>query len=156
LKKKKKNLELIFYSYEEMKIQLAKGINLLGQNFKGYFTLATNRIYLNITLRNMPIYNRQVLSDLLFKTFKGVCPIASIKLLVYTSTQFLSDQWIVSLDITNKKSIISKIPRVTNIYNHKVSLYWKNALALCHFCGNESHLEKTVQILRKPIREDSY
>jgi hypothetical protein len=136
------HLELIFHSYEEMEIQLARGIDLLGQNFRGYFASAANRTYLNITLRNMPIYNKQVLSDLLFETFEGICPIASIKPLIYTSTQFLSDQWMVSLDITDRESIVSKIPRVTNIRNHKVSLYWKNAPALCHFCGNEGHFRK--------------
>jgi len=137
------HLELIFHSYQEMEIHLARGIDLLGQNFKGYFASAANRTYLNITLRNMPIYNKEVLSDLLYETFEGICPIASIKPLVYTSTQFLSDQWMVSLDITDKESIVAKIPRVTNIRNHRVSLYWKNAPALCHFCGREGHFRKT-------------
>ena len=80
------HLELIFYFYQEMEIYLARGIDLLKQNFKGYFVLAANRIYLNITLRNMPIYNKEVLSELLYETFEGICPITLIKPLVYTST----------------------------------------------------------------------
>jgi hypothetical protein len=116
--------------------------NGMEQNFRGYFTSVANRTYLNITFQNMPIYNKQVLSDLLFKTFEGIYPIASIKSLVYTSTQFLSDQWMVSLDIIDKESIISKILRVTNIHNHKISLYWKNASALYYFCGNKGYFKK--------------
>ena len=86
------HLELIFHSYGELEIQLAKGINLLGQNFKGYFTSAADHTYLNITFRNMPIYNKQALSDNLYETFEGICTIASIKPMVYSSTKFLSDQ----------------------------------------------------------------
>src|SRR5947209_14268150 len=85
------HLELIFHSYGELKIQLAKGIDLLGQNFKGYFASAADRTYLNITFRNMPIYNKQALSNNLYETFEDICTIASIKPMVYSSTKFLSD-----------------------------------------------------------------
>src|SRR5947209_1794993 len=86
------HLELIFHSYGELEIQLAKGIDLLGQNFKGYFASAADCTYLNITFRNMPIYNKQALSDNLYKIFEGICTITSIKPMVYLSTKFLSDQ----------------------------------------------------------------
>src|SRR4051794_24731802 len=69
------HLELIFHSYRELETQLAKGIDLLGQNFKGYFTSAADHTYLNITFRNMPIYNKQALSDNLYEIFEGICTI---------------------------------------------------------------------------------
>jgi len=85
------HLELVFYSYEELEIQLAKGIDLLGQNFKEYFTSVADHTYLNITFHNMLIYNKQALSDCLYETFEDICPVASIKPMVYSSTKFLSD-----------------------------------------------------------------
>jgi hypothetical protein len=55
----------------------------------------------------------------------------------------------VSLDITDKELIISKIPRDINIQNHKVSLYWKNVSALCHFCGNKGYFRKNCSDLEE-------
>src|SRR4051812_16771741 len=89
------HLELIFHSYRELEIYLANGIALLGQNFRGYFTSVADQTYLNITLRNMPIYNKQTLFDILYETFEEICTIASIKPIVYSSTKFFSDQWII-------------------------------------------------------------
>jgi hypothetical protein len=38
----KTHLELIFHLYGELEIHLANGIDLLGQNFRGYFTSAAD------------------------------------------------------------------------------------------------------------------
>jgi hypothetical protein len=90
----------------------------------------------------MPIYNKEELTTELADIFTDICPIASIKPLIYTSTKLLSDQWMVSLDITDKESISLQFPRIVNIRNHKVSLHWRNAPTLCHFCDKEGHFRK--------------
>ena len=90
-KNSRTHLELIFHLYGKLEIQLVKGIDLLGQNFKGYFASAADCTYLNITFRNMPIYNKQALSDNLYKIFEGICTITSIKPIVYLSIKFLLD-----------------------------------------------------------------
>ena len=123
-------------------MHLQKGITLFSQTLRGYYASSAGHTYLNITLRNMPISGKETLTDILKDTFDSICPIASIKPLLYASTKLLSDQWMVSLDITDKEQIVGKFPRILNILDHKVTLHWRNAPILCHFCDKEGHTRK--------------
>src|SRR5947209_11428314 len=147
------HLELIFNTYEDLDTHLFQGINLLTHCFKGYFPSAADRTYLHIIFRNMPIFNKEALSSDLAEIFADICPIASIKPMLYTATSLLSDQWMVSLNITDKETIVSKFPRIVNIRNHKVSLHWRNAPVLCHFCDKEGHYRKNCPDLAEAKKE---
>src|SRR5947209_11331082 len=100
----------------------------------------------------MPIYNKEALLSDLTEIFTDICPIALIKPMLYTATSLLSDQWMVSLDITDRETIVTKFPRIVNIRNHKVSLHWRNAPALCHFCDKEGHFRKNCPDLAEAKR----
>src|SRR2546423_356408 len=48
----------------------------------------------------------------------------------------------VFLDITDREQIVGKFPRILNILDYKVTLHWRNAPILCHFCDKEGHTRK--------------
>ena len=87
-----------------------------------YYASSGDRIYLNIILKNILIMNPSYISDNIKNFFIDICPIASIKPLLYANTKFLSDQWQISLDITDREKITETIPRIIKLLDNKVTL----------------------------------
>ena len=151
-KLKRTYLEIIFKSHSELYHYITARISLLGQTHMGYYALTDNRIFLNITMKNVPITELSTISNAIKNYFKNICPITFIKLLVYAGTKFLSDQWQISLDITDKEKITKIISRYIKLLGDKVILFWKNTPSFCLFCEREEYFRKDCPTLRE-VRE---
>ena len=145
-KKGRSHLEIIFHTFKELQHHVSTGITLLGQTCLGYYASKNDRNYLNISMRNMPITNMQKILEEIKDTFTGICSIASIKPLYFAGTKILTDQWQVTLDITDKEHVIEKIPRIVIFMGRKINLSWKNALTICFFYEKTGHFKRTAQI----------
>ena len=114
-----------------------------------YYASSGDRTYLNITMKNVPISESTSISNAIKNYFENICSIASIKPLFYAGTKFLSDQWQISLDITDKEEITKIIPRCIELLGNKITLSWKNAPPFCLFCETEGHFRKECPTLKK-------
>ena len=100
-------------------------------------------------MKNMPIMNMHKIIDEIKDTFTGICNIVSIKPLYFAGTKILTDQWQVTLDITDKEYITEKIPRTVIFLGRKVNLSWKNAPTICFFCEKSGHFKKDYPDLKE-------
>ena len=136
------HIEVIFGSMRETEWFLSTGLELMGQTIRGYFATQDDRTFLTIRLNNMPIYNKDSISETIQDLFTKIAPVRSIRPLVYAGTKFLTDQWLVTLDITDIEHVTTKIPRILDVLGFKVTTSWKAAPPLCHFCDKEGHFRK--------------
>ena len=79
----------------------------------------------------------------------GICSIASIKPLYFAGTKILTDQWQVTLDITDKEHVIEKIPRTVIFMERKINLSWKNAPIICFFCEKTGYFKRNCPDLKE-------
>src|SRR2546427_207842 len=101
----------------------------MDQTARGYFATQEDCNFLTIRLNNMPIYNKDSILETIQDIFAKIAPVYSIRPLVYAGTKFLTDPWLVTLDIIDK-------------VDFKVTTSWKEALPLCFFCNKKDHFRK--------------
>ena len=148
------HLEIIFGSFTELQQHVLSGIKLLGQTLSGYYASRNERTYINIALKNMPIVSPEKISMEIKRKFDNIYPVTAIKPLYFAGTNILTDQWQVTVDITDKEHILSKIPRFIEIFDCKVTLSWKDAPIVCFFCEKEGHFRKDCEE-RKKAKENN-
>ena len=127
-------LEIIFKFFTKLNFYISNGISLLEQIYLGYYASTNNRNYLNISIKDIPIMDSSAVSDAIKEFFTNIRTIAAIKPLIYAGTKFLSDQWQIILDITDRENITKQIPRCIELLGNKALLSWKNTSLLYLFC----------------------
>ena len=136
------HLEIIFTNEEKLRFYTTKGINILNKTYYGYILIDMRKSFLPVKIRNMPLGNKEALSDSIKDAFEDIGKITSIKPLLIEGTPYLTDQWIVIFETTEDPYLEDKIPRFTHIWDNKVTTEWKSAARVCYFCEKERHIKK--------------
>ncbi|CAG8687329.1 23025_t:CDS:2 [Dentiscutata erythropus] len=68
---------------------------------------------------NVPLGNKNQISDLIQEAFEDIGDISSIKPLLIEGTPYLTNQWIVIFKNTDDPNLESKIPRFTQVGDNK-------------------------------------
>jgi len=92
-----------------------KGINILNKTYYGYIPIDMRKSFLPVKIRNMPLGNKEALSDSIKDAFEDIGKITSIKPLLIESIFYLTDQWIMIFETTKDPYLEDKIPRFTHI-----------------------------------------
>ncbi|RIB22695.1 hypothetical protein C2G38_2173315 [Gigaspora rosea] len=104
------HLEVTFIDSEKQKFYAANGLTILNRTYFGYIPIDERKSFLPVKWRNIPLGNKNEISDALLKAFKGVGPIAAIKPLLIEGIPYLMDQWIVIFETTNDPNLEQNIP----------------------------------------------
>jgi hypothetical protein len=109
------HLEIIFTDKEKLGYYATKGINILNRTYYGYIPVDMRKSFLPVKVRNVPLGNKEALSDTIKDAFEDIGKIASIKPLLIEGTPYLTDQWIIIFETTEDPCLEDKIPRFTHI-----------------------------------------
>ena len=113
-------LELIFTSKEKLKYYATKGVEIFDRTYYGYIPIDTRRSFLSVKIRNVPLGNKEIISDEIKETFEDIGQIVSIKPLLIEGTPYLTDQWIIIFETTEDTNLEERIPRFYILIDNKI------------------------------------
>jgi hypothetical protein len=153
------HLELIFTSKDKLKLYATRGVEIFNRSYYGYIPTDTRRSFLSVKIRNVPLGNKEHISEEIKEAFNDIGKIASIKPLLIEGTPYLTDQWIITFETTDDSDLEERIPRFYILLDNKITTEWRAAPKLCYFCDKEGHIKKECPqykeavILRQQHRE---
>jgi hypothetical protein len=136
------HLELVFASQEKLKQYATKGVEIFNKTYFGYIPTDSRKSFLTVKIRNVPLGNKETISDEIKKAFGNIGKVVSIKPLLIEGTPYLTDQWIVTFETTEDPDLEEKIPRFYIFMDNKITTEWRSAPKLCYFCDGEGHIKK--------------
>jgi len=148
---KRSHIEIIFKDKATLQKYAAKGLMIKGRTYFGYIPTDARKSYFSIKCRNVPLGDKNEISEALLEAFTDIGNVSSIRPLLIEGTPYLSDQWIVVFDTTDDSTLERRIPRFTHIWDNKVTTEWRSAPKVCYFCEEEGHIKKDCQQLKSSI-----
>jgi Zinc knuckle len=148
---KRTHLELVFSSEDKQQHYAKEGISLFRRSLLGYIPTNLRRTHLAIKVRNVPIGDKDFISNKLKEAFGDFGHIKSIKPLVYEDTPVCTDQWIILYETTEDPELEQKIPRHTSVWGQKVTTEWRAAPKLCFYCDQAGHLKRDCPQYKEAI-----
>jgi hypothetical protein len=136
------HLEIIFKSEDKLKEYATKGVEIFNRTYYGFIPTDNRRSFLPVKIRNVPLNDKNLISEAIKDAFDGVGKIASIKPLLIEGTPYLTDQWIIIFDTTNDSDLENRIPRFYILQENKITTEWKSAPKVCFFCDKEGHIKR--------------
>src|SRR5260363_82422 len=95
-----------------------------GRTYFGYIPTDARKSYHSIKCRNVPLGDKDEISDALRYAFENIGNVSSIRPLLIEGTPYLSNQWIVIFDTTGRLFFRGKNPRFTHIWDNKITTEW--------------------------------
>jgi hypothetical protein len=86
------HIEIVFEDRNKLKHHALKGINIFGRTYFGFIPTDARKSFLPVKIRNVPLGNKEAISDAIREAFGVVRRIASIKPLLIERTPYLTDQ----------------------------------------------------------------
>src|SRR5690242_16195555 len=118
------HLELVFSSNEKLKRYASEGIQIFNRIYFGYIPSDARRSFLPIKIRNVPLGDKNLISEEIKKAFDNIGKIASIKPLLIEGTPYLTDQWIITFETTDDTELEERIPRFYILMDNKITTEW--------------------------------
>jgi hypothetical protein len=86
------HLELIFTNEEKLKYYATKGVEIYNRTYYGHIPVDSRRSFLPVKIRNVPLGDKEFISERIKNVFENFGKIASIKPLLIEATSYLTDQ----------------------------------------------------------------
>lgn len=145
------HLEVVFDDKERLKHYATKGITIFNQTYYGFIPVDNRRSFLSIKVRNVPLNNKNKVSNALLEVFEDIGKVVSIKPLLIEGTPYATDQWIVVFETTDDPELESRIPRFYLLWDNKITTEWRSAPRMCFFCDKEGHFKKDCSQYKEAI-----
>src|SRR5260364_277690 len=145
------HLEVVFKDRDTLKQYAARGIEIMKRTYYGHIPVDARKTFMSIKCRNVPLGNKNKVSDALVDAFSNVGKIVAIKPLLIEGTPYISDQWIITFESTDDSDLEARIPRFTHVWDNKVTTEWRSAAKVCYFCEATGHIKKDCQQFHESV-----
>ena len=85
-------LEIIFANHDLLKEYAVKGVRIFNRTYTGYIPTDARRSFLSVKVRNVPLGDKNKVSELIQEAFEDIGKVVSIKPLLIEGTPYLTDQ----------------------------------------------------------------
>ena len=85
-------LEIIFANHDLLKEYAVKGVRIFNRTYTGYIPSDARRSFLSVKVRNVPLGDKNKVSELIQEAFEDIGKVVSIKPLLNEGTPYLTDQ----------------------------------------------------------------
>ncbi|CAG8674143.1 5934_t:CDS:1, partial [Paraglomus brasilianum] len=108
------HLEVTFIDKDKQRHYAAKGLEILRKTYYGYIPVDTRKTFLQVRCKNVPLGNKNDITEALRESFGSFGNIVSIKPMLIEGTPYVSDQWIITFETTEDPDLENKLPRFTH------------------------------------------
>ena len=98
------HLEVTFIDKDKQRHYAAKGLEILRKTYYGYIPVDTRKTFLQVRCKNVPIGNKNDITEALRESFESFGNIVSIKPMLIEGTPYVSDQWIITFETTEDQT----------------------------------------------------